>query len=271
MVIVESAGLSDVGMKRRGNEDAFFHDDDLRLYIVADGMGGHQAGEVASDLVVRTITDYMARLKGKASGEIEEFEEADKTLSRDANRLIAGITLSNKVVYQAAQARSGYRGMGSTVSAVYFTDDTLIATNVGDSPIYLIRNHAIEELSKPHTVMAEHMAMQGETGERFGKEYRHMLTRAMGVEETVRADICEFPCFRGDVLVIASDGLTNKVNPREIAEVVDSRKLQKACQKLVEMANERGGDDNITVIVVKVKSVQRRKNGLMNLFSKLFQ
>lgn len=270
MVIVESAGLSDVGMKRRGNEDAFFLDDDLRLYIVADGMGGHQAGEVASDLVVRTITDYMSRLKGKASGEIEEFEDADKTLSKDANRLIAGISLSNKVVFQSAKAKRGYHGMGSTVSAVYFTDDTLIATNVGDSPIYLIRSGDIEELSKPHTVLAEHMAMQGDKGERFSKEYGHMLTRAMGVEETVRADICEFPCFRGDILVIASDGLTNKVDKGEIAKTVTSQKAHKACQKLVEMANERGGEDNITVIVAKVKSIQREKKGLMNLFSKLF-
>ncbi|GBC59463.1 hypothetical protein DENIS_0402 [Desulfonema ishimotonii] len=267
MAGVESAGLTDVGKKRKGNEDAFFTDDNLKLYVVADGMGGHLAGEVASDLVVRTIRDYMERFDSEA--EVEELEDADKTLSKDANRLIAGINLANRVVYGASHRKSAYRGMGATVSAVYFSEETLIASNVGDSPIYLIRKGEIETLSVPHTVVAEQMALN--PGKKFGKEYSHMLTRAMGVEERVLADICEIQCFKDDILVIASDGLTNKVRPDEIAGVVVGKRPAKSSQILVDMANERGGEDNITVIVLKVKNVHRKRRGILGMISRLFR
>ncbi len=260
MITVESAGITDVGLKRKGNEDAFFLENDLKLFVVADGMGGHQAGEVASDLVVRTIKDYMKRFK--RGEDVEELADAQKNLSKDANRLMAAINLANHVVYEASRNKRAYRGMGATVSAVYFSEDTLIAANVGDSPIYLIRNNEIELLSVSHTVLAEQMAMNLKKGRKFGKEYNHMLTRAMGVEEYVQADICEFPCFKRDIIVIASDGLTNKVTPEEIRDVAISTKLSRACHILVNMANKRGGDDNITVIIIKVKVVQRNKKGL---------
>lgn len=266
MVVVESAGLTDVGMKRKGNEDSLFYDDDLKLFVVADGMGGHQAGEIASDLVVKTMKDYMVRFGEKE--EVEELADSDKTLSKDANRLISGINLSNQVVYQAALNKRAYRGMGATLSAVYFSDDTLIASNVGDSPIYLIRNKEIETLSVPHTVLAEQLALDHDNGTRFGKEYSHMLTRAMGVDETVKADLCELQCFKGDILVIASDGLSNRVAPEEIQEVVQAKRPSKACRVLVDMANQRGGDDNITVIVIKVKQVQHRQSGFMKWISR---
>ncbi len=258
MIVVESAGLTDVGMKRKGNEDALFFDDSLKLYVVADGMGGHQAGEVASDLVVKTVKDYMERFMAKT--EVEELEDADISLSKHANRLMSGIRLSNQVVYQAARSKSSYRGMGATVSAICFTDDTMIAVNVGDSPIWLIRNSEISLISVTHTVMAE-QAFLNKTGDRhFGPEYGHMLTRAIGVEDTVRPDTCELPCFRGDIIVLASDGLSNMVSEKEIAETVTTRKPAKACKDLVDMANERGGNDNITVIICKVKSVQHQSS-----------
>jgi protein phosphatase len=267
MIVVESAGLTDVGMKRKGNEDAFFLDDDLKLYVVADGMGGHQAGEVASDLVIRTVKDYMKRFKSGES--VEELEDSDRSLSKEANRLMAGLKLSNQVVFQAGRSKRGYRGMGSTVSAVYFTEETLIAANVGDSPIYLIRSGKIEMLSVSHTVMAEQMAMNKD-GRHFGQEYSHMLTRAMGVEETVKPDICEFPCFKEDILVIASDGLTNKASPDDILKIVKDNRPARACRILVDMANERGGDDNITMIIIKIKGVQRQQGFIGRFFSKLF-
>ncbi|QTA78005.1 Phosphatase, PPM-type [Desulfonema limicola] len=270
MVVVESSGLTDVGMKRKGNEDALLFDDNLRLYIVADGMGGHQAGEVASSLVIKTMKDYMKRFN--SGHEVEELEDFDNTLSKDANRLIAGINLSNQVVYQAAKSKASYRGMGSTVSSVYITNDTLITSNVGDSPIYLVRNNKIESLYVPHTVMAEQIAMNKTGDKYFASEYSHMLTRAMGIESGIKADTCELQCFKGDILVIASDGLTNKVSPEEILEnVTKNKRPAKSCQQLVDMANERGGEDNITVIVLKIKSVKHKKSGIMGLISRLFR
>ncbi|MGE0086405.1 MAG: PP2C family serine/threonine-protein phosphatase [Desulfococcaceae bacterium] len=268
MIVVESAGITDVGMKRKGNEDALFLDDALRLYVVSDGMGGHQAGEVASDLVVKTVKDYMERFRGKE--EVEELEDSDADLSKQANRLMSGIRLANQVVYQAARSKNSYRGMGATVSAVCFTDDTVIAINVGDSPIWLIRKGEISLISVTHTVMAEQAALN-RTGDRhFGPEYGHMLTRAIGVGDAVSPDTCEIPCFKGDILLIASDGLSNMVSEREIAETVSTRKPVKACRDLVDMANERGGNDNITVIICKVTSVQQ-ENSIAGFFSRLMR
>ncbi len=269
MVVVESAGITDIGRKRKGNEDSLFLDDGLGVYVVADGMGGHQAGEVASGLVVDTIKDYMNRIR--ENEDAEELADIDKSLSRDANRLIASIHLSNQVVYRTSQNKASFHGMGSTVSAVYFTNDTIIATNVGDSPIYLIRNRDIETLSVPHTVLAEHMAIDPEGSRQFGERFSHMLTRAMGIEKEVKPDICEIQCFKDDTLVIASDGLSDKVSPEEIFEVANYREPDDTCRILVDMANERGGDDNITIIVIKVKMVKYKKTGIMGLISRIFK
>lgn len=253
MVIIESAGLTHVGMKRKGNEDALYLDDDLGLYVVADGMGGHRAGEIASQLVVKTISEYIMQSQkngGSANG------EDDQSLSPAANRLLSGIHLSNKVVHKASLDNDACRGMGSTVSAVYFTDGTLIAANVGDSPIYLIRDGKIKLLSVLHTVLAEQAAINPANAEKLGLEFKHVLTRAMGTEESVRADIYEIQCFKDDVLVISSDGLSDKATPEEILKLVDQNRLDTACRRLVKLANDRGGDDNVTTIVLKVKAIK---------------
>ena len=254
MIVIESAGITDRGKKRQGNEDSLFIEDSLGLYVVADGMGGHLAGEVASRLVVDTIGDYIKNRRESADN--ENPINGDETLSPEANRLMSGIHLSNKAVHEAARGNSSYRGMGSTVSAVYFTDGTFIAANVGDSPIYLVRDGRINLLSVPHTVLAEQTALDPENAARLGKEFRHVLTRAMGTEESVIADIYEIQCFKDDILVISSDGLSDKASPEEIQQLVDGNGSDAACRRLVDLANHRGGDDNITAIVLKVKTVK---------------
>jgi protein phosphatase len=259
MVIVESAGITDKGKKREDNEDALILEDTLGLYVVADGMGGHRAGEIASKLVVETISEYVKNSSQHGAG-IATHKE-DNSLSQEANRLLGGIRMSNRVVHEASLDNRRYRGMGSTVSAVYFTDSTLIAANVGDSPIYLIRDDQIRILSVPHTVLAEQTALNPENAQKLGREYRHVLTRAMGMEDSVEADIYEIQCFRNDILVISSDGLSDKASPEEILQLVNGSGSHQACQRLVKLANDRGGDDNITAIVLKIKMVnnsQRR-------------
>jgi len=257
MIIVESAGITDVGKKRQGNEDALFFDDALGLYVVADGMGGHRAGEIASKLVIDTISKYVREASN--NGGDPSKSASDKTLSREANMLLSGIYLSNRVVHKASIQNEDFRGMGSTVSAVYFTPGTLIAANVGDSPIYLIRDGQIKLLSKPHTVLAEQQALNPDNAKKLGMEFRHVLTRAMGTEDSVKADIFELQCFKDDILVISSDGLSDKALPEEILELVYRNGLKTACQRLVNLANDRGGDDNITAIVLKVKMVKNAK------------
>jgi protein phosphatase len=269
MYHIESAGLTDVGMRRKNNEDSLFLDEKKQFYVVADGMGGHQAGEVASSMVVETLWEYIKRFNGNQ--EVEELEDHDDSLSKEANRLLSGIQLANKSVYQASQSNETYRGMGSTVSAVYFTDSTLIAANVGDSPIYLIHDGRIEMLSVMHTVLAEQRAMDPDNTKQLGNEFKHMLTRAMGVSESVRADISELQCFKGDMLVMGSDGLTEKITKEEIHEIVAKEKPEKACRTLVDMSNSRGGSDNVTVIVLKIMGSKSSTEGFFSFFTNLFK
>ncbi len=155
--------------------------------------------------------------------------------------------------------------MGSTVSAVYFTDGTLIVANVGDSPIYLIRDGKIKLISVLHTVLAEQAAINPEYAEKLGQEFRHVLTRAMGTEESVKTDINEIQCFKDDILVISSDGLSDKASPEEILMLVNQNELDTACQRLVKLANDRGGDDNVTTIVLKVKMIKNTPFNLSRL------
>lgn len=266
MAIVESAGISDVGRKRQNNEDALFLDDALKFYMVSDGMGGHQAGEVASHMVVETLANYLRRFK--ADKQVDEYiDTIDPALSEDANVLLSGIYLANREVYQASKEKSSCRGMGATVSAVYLTDDTLITSNVGDSPIYLVRRDSIDLLSVSHTLMADTRASTRGMSEEVPENFKHVLTRAIGAEETVKADTFEIQCFKNDVVVICSDGLSNNVSPEEIADVVRSNRTEKACHSLVALANDRGGDDNISLIVLKINDVGYKKKGI---FGRIF-
>jgi len=265
MVLIESAGITDVGRKRPHNEDSLFIDEEQNLYVVADGMGGHAAGEVASKLVVETLRDYMQRFEEDENA--EELEDADESLSKEANRLLSGIQLANRGVFHVASSKEKFKGMGSTVSAAYFTDDALILANVGDSPIYVIHNGSIELLSVTHNVISEQMAIDPDAAQQIGAQYRNMLTRAMGIEETVHPDITEIPYYQGDMVVISSDGLTDLVEPEEILDIIENEKPEKACRTLVDMANDRGGHDNITVITLKVKAIKHQSGGIMGVIS----
>jgi protein phosphatase len=253
MIVVESAGFTDIGKKRRTNEDFLLVDDPLGLYIIADGMGGHRAGDVASRLVVETIRDYIRRAD---DGNLPPHESAGRSLSLQAGRLFSGIQVSNTAVREAALADNAYRGMGSTVSAVYLSDETLIAANVGDSPIYLVRGGQIKLLSVPHTLLAEQFSHADAASPPEAATLKHVLTRAMGTGNIARPDIYEIQCYQGDRLVIGSDGLSDKVHPDEILALVTSRDPETACRSLVDLANERGGDDNITAIVLKIEEVR---------------
>jgi protein phosphatase len=168
--------------------------------------------------------------------------------------LRAGIEWSNRVVHQTAAENENYRGMGSTVAAVYFSEETMIAANVGDSPIYLVRNGAINMLSVPHTLQAD---LPLDVPVHF---MGNILTRAVGPKDVVEADICELNCFKDDQLVICSDGLSTKVTPQEITAMTTAHPPAHSCRALVQLANERGGEDNISAVILRVTGV-RRKHG----------
>ncbi len=249
MVMIDSAGLSDVGRKRKENQDCFCVEDNLNLYVVADGMGGHLAGEVAGRMVVDSIRNYFAALQDNRNHPPQSKHEA--SLSSEANHLLNAVAYANSQVYQASMEQPDYRGMGSTVAALLFTPDTFVAANVGDSSIYLIHESKIEQLSVPHTVVAQ-TDLATEDQQVYGPDLKHLLTRGIGIENEVKPDFCESPYFEGDRFIICSDGLSDKVSPDEILDIASVGGPRKTCRTLVDLANDRGGDDNTTVIALAV-------------------
>ncbi len=267
MILVESAGSTDVGKRRRNNEDSLFLDDDIKLYCVADGIGGHSAGEVASRLVVDTMRDVMkiSRFKRQKAECIPAYKDH---LSDKAAQMIFSVFRANGVVYNYAQSRATFRGMGSTISAVYIMEDTFITTNVGDSPIYLIREGEIEMIAILHTLLDEYERIIRKGGKIPVKKpsikYSHVLTRAMGTRKEVRPAVREIEWENGDTLVLCSDGLSDNVKPVEIRDIVLGKSPKEICPILVDLSNHRGGHDNITVIVLTIRrmDVDRSVHGM---------
>lgn len=257
MIIAVSAGQTDVGKKRKGNEDSFLVDADLGLYVVADGMGGRKAGEVASRLVVETLQKTLFKLA--AAENPSQMVGFDRNLSPEANQLVYSIRRANLKTFDYAQNDEKCKGMGATVSALFFSDRQIVVSNVGDSPIFRVRAGNTETVSKIHTVMAEQESIAPEGGLKLGQQYLHMITRAMGISETVNPDTLELDCQAGDIFVICSDGLSDKAFPEEIGEIVQRETPKKACAELIQMANDRGGDDNITVVVVRIDSLEENR------------
>ncbi|MGD9016194.1 MAG: protein phosphatase 2C domain-containing protein [Desulfobacterales bacterium] len=252
MVTWSAAGLSDVGKKRKTNEDAFVLDTKAGLFVVADGMGGRRAGEVASRLVIEHIGSVLKSLENADS--LKAAMTPLPGLSDGANRLVFSVLMANKKTHEHALAHPECKGMGTTLAAVYLTQGNLVICNVGDSPVFLFRNGTAELLSTPHTVMAEQASIAPPGGLKLGKQYLHMITRAMGIGQTVEPDVKEIDPLPGDVLVICSDGLSDKAFPEELAAIASASSPEDACRRMVALANERGGDDNITVIVIAVGS-----------------
>ncbi len=267
MARIKSAGWTDIGRMRPKNEDFFMVDDASRLYIIADGMGGHPAGEVASRLAAENIRDYF----DKAESDMPEavMPGLNAALSSEANRLLAAIRFSNRKIHEFSQADKACWKMGSTVAAVLLTDTTMIAANVGDSPVYRVHGGQIELISVIHNMAAE-MAACGHPEDVLLEQYRNVLTKAMGIDDGVEPYVCEMPLFDGDIVVMATDGLSNKVSPEEIHRAVREKPPEAACRCLVNLANERGGDDNITVVVIAIGlSEDRSREAVMDIWPKI--
>lgn len=252
------------------NEDSFFLDQEIGFFGVADGMGGHLAGEVASRMAVETAQETMSAFSSK--GGTPRY--LDDSLSEEARQLASCILEANNAVYGKSQGSVTKRGMGTTLTLVLCTKMTLVVANVGDSPAYLVRKNNVELLSHTHTVEAELVQMEREgnglpSGSPAGR-YHHMLTRAVGIQMDVEPSITEMQIFDGDVIVICSDGLSNKVTPEEIADVVANTAPQEACRVLVGLANGRGGEDNITVVVIRLTRERSPVKKFFAFFARLF-
>jgi len=249
---VLARGLSDVGRKREHNEDALLVDADLRLYIVADGMGGHQGGGTASRLAVETIREDVERAR-----ESDPAALAGTTERLDENPLRAilraAVERACRSIFSAAQGDPNLQGMGTTVTALLLNGRSAFVAHVGDSRCYLIRDEAIHQISEDHSLVNEQLKAGAITPEEARtSRFRNIITRSVGFEEQVAVDLLGFEVRPGDRLVVCCDGLSNLVEDAEILRVVAQSPLGEAPERLVELANERGGDDNVTAVVIHV-------------------
>src|SRR5690554_2583508 len=249
-----AAGISDVGLQREHNEDSFAILGEQELYIVADGMGGHRAGDVASRLATQPIVDFF---KATASEDVTWPFHFDVRLSEEENRLLAGIRLANQqIVQQSARSRE-HHGMGTTVVGALFSRSKrkMFIGHVGDSRAYRIRDGVIQQMTRDHSLLNDYLqAMPELTEEQRSELPKNVITRALGMQEHVLVDLQGDDVRPGDVYVLCSDGLSGMIDDSEILEVVQSTPdLEEVCRRLVALANEHGGEDNITALVVRIE------------------
>ncbi len=237
-MILRTAAHTDVGLRRPGNEDRFAIDPELGLSLVADGMGGHSAGQVASALAAAAVVTSLQERKGGATSASEKLRGAIE----DANRAI----------YSAARQNPEYTGMGTTLVALLVEGDRGALAHVGDSRAYRVRSGRIRQLTDDHSIVGE-LLRRHEISADDAREHphRHVLTRALGVRGHVQPDLAELTLARGDLFVLCSDGLTNHLEDHEIAKLSSSDDLDVGCVALIELANRRGGEDNITVVLAR--------------------
>ena len=264
-MLIHAAGITDVGLKREGNEDAYLIDDQVRLYIVADGMGGHQAGEVASKVAVELISKAFRKWSQSKTPYEEIFGEPDSSLSREGNYLLSGIRLANWVIHEMAQTNERYQGMGTTVAALVISPTVVVAANVGDSRVYLAKEDQLERLSKDHTVVSEQIEMGIMTeAEAANSPLRHVLTRSLGSAEDVYPDIFELEPGNNDRYILCTDGLTDLVSDEEILDMTMMVKNpENLCRDFVDLVLKRGGHDNTTVVSVFLSEINEKKDGLL--------
>lgn len=244
-------GLTDIGRRRTSNEDAFLLDDELGLYVVADGMGGHAAGEVASREAVDTVMGMVRR--GYATVERFESEGASEESTRAVQRLLeSAVQAATYMVFAIAENDPEQKGMGTTVSALLLTASHAVLAQVGDSRIYLLREGNVYQLTEDHTLVAWQVK-QGIISEAEAalSPHKNVITRAVGSRDYVQVDTQTIEIGEGDRFLLCSDGLHGYLNDEEIAPILELG-AQAAVARLIDLANSRGGRDNITAVVVEI-------------------
>ena len=281
-IAVEVAGKTDIGCVRANNEDNFGYDSRYGIFVVCDGMGGQAAGEVASKMGVDVLLEYFraggqpaltspaAQIPAKAATQKEkETGQLPGAASAEGGVLADAIREANRRIYRAGQHENGRFGMGSTIVAIFVRGNRLTIANVGDSRIYLVRQGAIRQLTQDHSLVAEQVRLGYITPEQAQQsEMRNVILRALGAEPEVEPDVEDLMVVPGDLLLMTSDGLTRHVGDQEIlATLIAAPGLEVACARLIQAAKDRGGDDNITCLLLKVVERPWYKSIFNNLFS----
>jgi PPM family protein phosphatase len=250
-----AAGLSDVGLQREHNEDSFLVLNEYDLYVVADGMGGHRAGDVASRIATETISEFF---KSTANDDVTWPFHFDTNLSEEENRLLTGIRVANRQIFERSSRSREYQGMGTTVVGAMFSPkkQRMYIGHVGDSRCYRVREGKIQQLTRDHSLINDYLvAMPDLTEEQRSELPKNVITRALGMQDQVVVDLQHDDPRPGDVYILCSDGLSGMMTDEEMQQIVTSGPdIRVACKKLIERANEQGGEDNITAVLIQIES-----------------
>lgn len=243
---IQVYGLSDIGLQRENNEDVWAELPEEHLYVLADGMGGHQAGEVASSEAVSCFCELMRKVLAKENRvlNLKEMRFAIKS----------GIELVNQIIYEMGRGDEILLGMGTTLCCLHFHEEGIIYAHVGDSRIYRLRNDKLSQLTKDHSLLRE-LVDKGSISESDSKEfaYRNIITKAVGTEPYVTPTVQTTDYRNDDLYLMCSDGLTDLISKHEIETVLkENPDLKNCAEVLVQAAKDKGGFDNITVVLLKL-------------------
>ena len=253
---VIATGETNVGMKRTHNEDNYTVLDEDHLYVVADGMGGHASGEVASQMAIDTLREFFRATT--SDPEATWPYKMDKSRGYEENRLITSIKLANLRIYEAAQRDPKLRGMGTTAVGILVVDDGVLIAHVGDSRVYRVRGGRMEQLTEDHSLLNDYIKMKRLTEEEIANfPHKNVIVRALGMKETVKVDTQLDKPQPGDIYILCSDGLCGPASDAEIEEIVlaEQKDMKAAASRLIGRANSNGGPDNITVVLAKVVGI----------------
>ena len=247
------AGKSDVGRRRQKNEDSFLLSPELELIVVADGMGGHLGGEMASRICVETVEQVIQGLDQDPESTVEEGVEVKPGDFQSYLRY--ALSMASSKIFHKSHEEPALKGMGTTAVAALFRKNMVYVANVGDSRVYRIRAGQIEQITEDHSLVSEQVKAGILTPEDAKTHrFKNIITRSVGFQEVVQADVDIRSVQVGDRYLLCSDGLSNMLSDTDLCQtVVANQDIEAACQQLVDLANERGGDDNITVLIAEVQ------------------
>src|SRR5215470_3641758 len=249
--MLEAHGQTDVGRRRKLNEDNYLVDPEPNLYAVCDGMGGHNAGEVASKMAIETLAAFIE--KSHREKEITWPYGLDVNLSFDGNRLKTAIKLANKKVFRAADNREDYTGMGTTIVAALVTANVMTIGSAGDSRCYLVRDGKLTQLTRDDSWVSAALGEGILNSDEIDRHpLRNVITKAVGAKDTIELDVIEHRLQNGDIAMLCSDGLHAMLTDEQILEAVTPfpASLSEAATKLIDAANEAGGKDNVSVVLL---------------------
>ena len=258
---IKSFGKSDVGRCREKNEDAFLINDQSCLYVVADGMGGHLGGEIASQLAVKTIEEIVQSVEHDPEATLPE--NAELRADDFPGILRYAITVASRRIFEKATKEPSLHGMGTTAVVILFRNNKAYVANVGDSRAYQFRKKKINQVTKDHSLVGEQvragiLSIEDSRAHRF----KNIITRSVGYQQEVDSDVDIRIVHAGDRYLLCSDGLSNLIDDQDIRDIVANNGLKEATERLIDIANERGGDDNITAVIVEVEELDEEADTL---------